>query len=410
MKQIVLLAACFLLLQVSFSQSANDFYRKAETALTAKDYTAAALAFADGIRAEGDATGIFRYRSAAAAFALAENKDSAFYYLQLMTVSPKLTRVVVKNVENGYEFNNLQKDKRWTALLTKLQKKAESNGYVQEELIYGRKDGMALTMVQIKPKVKPNGKAIIFVISGGWISFYNGIEINTFWMTDILDRGYTIFAVMHGSGPRYAIPDNITDMKRAVRYVRYHAGKFNIDPNKIGITGSSAGGHLSLMIALSDDAVNTQAADPVDRVSARVQVAAVLFPPTDLLNWGGAGLNMVNAKELVKQRGSYGAIDFKVWNEKLRIYEEVSDTAQRTKIGKESSPVYHVSSDDPPVYIIHGDADATVPLQQSKEMINKLNAAGVKNKLVIKKGGRHTPDDMLPEYREFVNWFDEHLK
>ncbi|MBK9569212.1 MAG: alpha/beta hydrolase fold domain-containing protein [Chitinophagaceae bacterium] len=64
-----------------------------------------------------------------------------------------------------------------------------------------------------------------------------------------------------------------------MRYIRYNAGKFGIDPDHIGITGGSAGGHLSLAVATADDKMNPTAPDPVDRVSSRVQAIAVLFPP-----------------------------------------------------------------------------------------------------------------------------------
>jgi acetyl esterase/lipase len=394
----------------TLAQTAADYYKKAETFYAAKDYATAATAYADGIRNEGDATAMIRYRSAAAAFAQAGMADSSFHYLSFMTSSSKTNRVLTAGIENGYEFSVLYKDKRWKLTITALQKKASENGYIQEEHIYGRKDGMALTLIRIQPKVKPNGKAILFVASGGWISGYNGIEANTYLTDQFLVKGYAVFHIVHGSGPRYAIPDNTNDMKRAVRFIRYNAPRFGIDPDKIGITGGSAGGHLSLMIAMSDEAVQPNSTDPVERVSARVQAAAVLYPPTDLLNWGGPGFNMVNARELVKARGSYGAIDFRVWNDKYRIYEEVTDTTARSKIGRDISPIYLISKDDPPVFIIHGDADATVPLQQSKSFVARLNEEGVKNKFIIKKGGRHLPDDMLPEYNEFVNWFDEHLK
>jgi acetyl esterase/lipase len=382
------------------AQSAIDLYRQADAAATAKDFKTAAAAYANGIRTEGDGAGIFRYRNAAAAFAQAGITDSAFHYLNIIAASSKCNRTVAKNIENSYELEVLQKDKRWKTTLGAIQKKAESNGYAQSEHIYSRKDGVALTLFHIQPKVKANGKAVIYIVSGGWVSFYNGIEVNTFLIEQFLQKGYAVFAVVHGSSPRYAIPDAYSDVKRAVRYIRYHAQKFSIDPQHIGITGFSAGGHLSLLIALSDE----------ERVSARVQAAAVLFPPTDLLNWGAPGLNMVNAKELVKARGSYGAIDFRAWNEKYRIYEEVIDTAARSKIAREISPIYFVSNDDPPVFIMHGDKDATVPLQQSQNLIARLNDAGIKNKFIIKKGGGHNPADMLPEFNEFVNWFDEHLK
>jgi acetyl esterase/lipase len=392
------------------AQSAIDLYRQADAAATAKDFKTAAAAYANGIRTEGDGAGIFRYRNAAAAFAQAGITDSAFHYLNIIAASSKCNRTVAKNIENSYELEVLQKDKRWKTTLGAIQKKAESNGYAQSEHIYSRKDGVALTLFHIQPKVKANGKAVIYIVSGGWVSFYNGIEVNTFLIEQFLQKGYAVFAVVHGSSPRYAIPDAYSDVKRAVRYIRYHAQKFSIDPQHIGITGFSAGGHLSLLIALSDEDVQPTSADPVERVSARVQAAAVLFPPTDLLNWGAPGLNMVNAKELVKARGSYGAIDFRAWNEKYRIYEEVIDTAARSKIAREISPIYFVSNDDPPVFIMHGDKDATVPLQQSQNLIARLNDAGIKNKFIIKKGGGHNPADMLPEFNEFVNLFDEHLK
>lgn len=392
------------------AQSAIDLYRQADAAATAKDFKTAAAAYANGIRTEGDGAGIFRYRNAAAAFAQAGMADSAFHYLNIIAASSKCNRTVAKNIENSYELEVLQKDKRWKTTLGAIQKKAESNGYAQSEHIYGRKDGIALTLFHIQPKVKANGKAVIYIVSGGWVSFYNGIEVNTFLIEQYLLKGYSVFAVLHGSAPRYAIPDALSDVKRAVRYIRYNAATFSIDPNRLGITGNSAGGHLSLMIACSDEDANPTSTDPVERVSARVQAAAVLFPPTDLLNWGAPGLNMVNAKELVKARGSYGAIDFRAWNEKFRIYEEVSDTAARSRIAREISPIYFVSNDDPPVFIMHGDKDATVPLQQSQSFIVRLNENNIKNKFIIKKGGGHNPLDMMPEFTEFVNWFDEHLQ
>jgi acetyl esterase/lipase len=199
-------------------------------------------------------------------------------------------------------------------------------------------------------------------------------------------------------------------MKRSVRYVRYHAASFGIDPNKIGITGGSAGGHLSLCVALSDDKPDAEALDPVDRVSSRVQAAAVLYPPTDVMNWGGPGFSVVNAKEFVRARAAWGAIDFREWNDKFKTYDEITDTARRNIIGKEISPATHVSSDDPPVYIIHGDADRVVPLQQSKLIVGLFEKAGVKNRFVIKKGADHAVEDMLEEYKEFVPWFDQWLR
>lgn len=410
MKKIILLLFCFVVAQYSIAQTADGLYKKGDSLYKLKDYKNSALAYSDGIRMEGKTAPVGRYRSSAAAWSLAGEADSAFHWLDMISVSPKVNKVNARNIEYGEDFIPLIKDKRWQPIIDKINKQAGINGYPQEEFIYGRKDGMGLTLICIKPKTKANGKGIIYVISGSWVSGYNGIEIQTEAAEQYLAKGYTVFAVMHGSQPRYTIPDAINDIKRAVRYIRYNAGKFGIDPNHIGITGSSAGGHLSLLLATADDKINPTAPDPVDRVSSRVQAVAVLFPPTDFLNWGGPGLNFVNAKDLVKVGRVWGAVDFKTRNDKFNLYEEVTDTAARNKIGKEISPIYFVSADDPPVFIMHGDADQTVPLQQSRSIIDKFNEAGVPNRFIIKKGGKHNGDDMNPEWQEFVNWFDKYLK
>lgn len=410
MKQIFFLVCILFSAHSLFAQTANDLYKKGDSLYKLKDYKNAAIAYTDGIRLEGKAAAINRYSSLAARWAIAGEADSAFYYLSIIAQSDKVNKVQARSIEYDVDLIPVKKDNRWQPVISKIQKQAETNGYPQEEFIYGRKDGIALTLVWIKPKVKPNGKAIISVVSGSWFSSYNGVEMSTTSVEQYLAKGYTVFAVVHGSQPRYAIPDAVSDLKRAVRYIRYNAGKFGIDPDHIGITGASAGGHLSLVIATADDKINATASDPVDRVSSRVQAIAVLFPPTDLLNWGGPGLNMVSAKELLKPARAWGALDFKVWNDRFSLYEEVTDTSARNKIGKEVSPVNFVSSDDPPVFIIHGDADPTVPLQQSEAIIAKFNEAGVPNRFVIKKGGKHNGNDMNPEWQEFVNWFDKYLK
>ena len=410
MRNFIPLLYSILLAQLSFGQNTGDLYKAGDSLYKVKDYKNAAIAYGDGIRKEGPTASTGRYRSSAAAWSLAGEADSAFYYLNLISISDKTNKVLARNIEYGEDFISLNKDKRWQPLINKIKKQAETNGYPQEEFIYGRKDGVALTLVYIKPKVKSNGKAIIYVISGSWFSSYNGIEVSTTAAEQYLAKGYSIFAVIHGSQPRYAIPDALNDIKRAVRYVRYNADKFGIDPNHIGITGTSAGGHLSLLVATTDDKINPAAPDPVDRVSSRVQAIAVLFPPTDLLNWGGPSFNFVNAKELLRPGKVWGSVDFKVWNDKFALYEEVTDTAARNRIGKEVSPIYAVSPDDPPVFIIHGDADLTVPLQQSQSIVARFSDAGVPHRFVVKKGGKHNGDDMKPEWLEFVDWFDKYLK
>lgn len=407
--KIFLFACCFLTAQFSFAQSTDALYKKGDSLYKVKEYKNAAMAYSAGIKMQGKEADVSNIWRASSRWSVANVPDSAFYFLTLLSKSSAVSQSDANGMEADKDFNAVRTDKRWRPVMDKIMEQGTAN-YKVAELIYGRKDGIALTMLHIKPRVKSNGKSIIWVIAGSWFSSYQQAERTIRPSAMFLDKGFTVFLVILGSQPRYAIPDEIEDAKRAVRYIRYNAKKFEINPNQIGITGGSAGGHLSLAVAMADEKIDSAALDPVNRMSSRVQAAAVLYPPTDCLNWGGNGLSFINNKSLQLANRIYGALDFTKWNELTATYDHISDTSARNKIAKEMSPIYYVSADDPPIFIIHGDADKTVPLQQSETFIARLKEAGIENRFIIKKGGVHNPATMLPEFLEFAEWFDKELK
>ncbi|HNH21662.1 MAG TPA: prolyl oligopeptidase family serine peptidase, partial [Ferruginibacter sp.] len=286
----------------------------------------------------------------------------------------------------------------------------DSLPYTKNETIYGRKDGMALTMTVLTPKKKVNGKAIIYVLSGNWISSERMLDAFSERTGLYIDAGYTLFGVMVGCQPRYAIPDEIEDLKRAVRFVRYHAANYKIDPDRIGITGSSSGGHLSLMIATSDNVINPKSKDPVDKVSSRVQAAAVFYPPTDFLNYGKANTFSQVSQAGLAFMGLAGAFDFKVFSDSTRTYVSITDMEKKREIAKEISPITHVSSDDPPVLIIHGNKDFVVPMQQSESIIAEFKEMKVPCHFIMREGGAHGWPNRDVEEKNFIDWFDKYLK
>ena len=157
-----------------------------------------------------------------------------------------------------------------------------------EDVVYGRKFGTALTLDVFQPTgTKPNGFAIIQVISGGWISSH--ANISPAGLQTYLDRGYTVFTVVHGSQPKFTLPEIVPDLHRAVRFIRHNAARWAIDPAHLGITGSSAGGHLSLTLGTQGGLGPADAKDPIDRASSAVQAVACFYPPTDFLNYGREG-------------------------------------------------------------------------------------------------------------------------
>jgi acetyl esterase/lipase len=277
-----------------------------------------------------------------------------------------------------------------------------------KEVIYGHKYGMATTMIVATP-IQSNGKGIISVVSGNWVSSYKKHQAQLEASKPYLDAGYTVFLTMHSSAPIFDITEAVSDIKRAVQFVRYNAEKFSIDPDNIGITGGSSGGHVALTVANADDIQNLDAEDPIERVSSKVQAVAVFYPPTDFLNFGMEGFNPVTYKHLLVKQGVLGAFQFKTFNEESFLFEVIEDADQILDIARSVSPAQLVSPDDPPTFIIHGDKDIVVPLQQSQLIVSKLEQENVPVVLSVKEGGEHGWDNMYLERVEFVKWFDKYL-
>ena len=290
-------------------------------------------------------------------------------------------------------------------VLAGLSRAADPSFDRREDVVYGRKFGMALTLDVFKPKVKPNGLGLIFVVSGGWFSAHDSINLG--FVKPFTDRGYTVFAVVHGSQPKFTIPEAIADMRRSVRFIRAHAKDFSIDPGHIGVYGGSAGGHLSLMLGTSSDAGNSKSPDPVERASDRVQAVACFFPPTDFLNYGKSGEVALGRGVL---SGFQAPFDFKELDRTRNVFAPVVDEAERKRLGRDISPAYHVSHDDAPTLIYHGDADKLVPIQQSELVEARFKAEKVPFKLVVKPKAVHGWPEIGKDLEQFADWFDQYLK
>lgn len=276
----------------------------------------------------------------------------------------------------------------------------------KEDVVYGRKYGTALTLDVFTPREKANGAGLIYVVSGGWFSAHEAINVG--FVAPFLARGYTVFAVVHGSQPKFTIPEVVSDMNRSIRFIRTHAKEYGVDPDRLGIYGGSAGGHLSLMIGTGGAPGNPDARDPVDRASSRVQAVACFFPPTDFLNYGKPGENALGRGVLVNFKAPF---DFEELDPKRRAFVPIVDEAERIKIGRSISPVTLVTSDDPPTLIVHGDADKLVPIQQAEEIVAAMEKAHVPARLIVKPGAQHGWPNITDDLKSsFADWFDQYLK
>jgi len=262
-----------------------------------------------------------------------------------------------------------------------------------QDVIYMKQMGSAYTLDVFKPKTS-NHKAIVWMVSGGWVSAHENINLAV--AKPFTDRGFTVFQVMHGSQPKYTIPEIVFQVSHSIRFIRANAAKYDINPNAIGVSGASSGGHLSLEIAGLGNDGDPKAPDPVDRVSSRVNAVVAFMPPTDFENWGKPN-NLVFTSEILKPL-------LPAWG----ITPTTTD-AEKLTIARQLSPKNLVQGNFPPTMLVHGDADNIVPVQQSKELDAAFEAAKVGHTLIIVPGGGHDGNAVFKVFNQAIDWFDNHL-
>ena len=281
---------------------------------------------------------------------------------------------------------------------------AQSSGSIMPDVVYGHKAGMALTFDVFTPPGEANGAGILNMVSGGWISRWRAPEQAQAGYQALLDQGFTVFAIRHGSSPRFNVPEAYADVTRAVRFVRLHASTYEIDPDRLGVYGGSAGGHLSLMLGLASDKGDPGATDEVLRMSSRVAAVVANYPPVDLRQRATPSERF---PATLPDEGLFFARGVLPGAAERFVAIDVEDEE-----GASVSPILHVSADDPPTLLIHGDADALVDFNNSELIHSALVTSGVETGLVVIEGAGHgfrTAEDRAQASDALVGWFKKHL-
>jgi acetyl esterase/lipase len=236
--------------------------------------------------------------------------------------------------------------------------------------------------------------AIVIIHGGGWTSGDKGAQREFITGTTLALAGYVCVSVEYcKTGQRW--PTNLLDCKNAVRWLRVNAGKFAIDPDRIGVIGGSAGGHLALMVAYTSGEQALEPTSPYPGVSDRVSACVDMYGPANLIS-----------RHVANPDGSSGPS----LHENVLVKASREDAPEAWKL---TSPIFHITKDSPPTLIIHGEADTTVVKDQSLELDQALAAAGIEHRLrLVPKAGHgfalQTKDFDLR--MEVVAFFDQHLK
>lgn len=258
---------------------------------------------------------------------------------------------------------------------------------ITPDVVYGHKHGMALTFDVYKPQTSANGAGVLFMVSGGWYSQWMPPERTLPMFKPMLDAGFTVFAVRHGSSPKFGIPEVVADVRLSVRYIRANAGEWGVDPNRLGVCGMSAGGHLSLILGTASDEGDANAQDPVLRASNRVQAVVAFVAPTDLriMVWKAEG--------------------------HLPAYEKFPALDLSVEEGAKYSPLLHVTPDDAPALLLVGRKDELVPFKHSQDIHAAFQEKGVASELIIFDDADHgiRGKDMEQAMAALVDWFKKQL-
>lgn len=261
-----------------------------------------------------------------------------------------------------------------------------------ENIVYSEIHGTGLLCDIFVPTESPNGLGIIDLVSGAWYSdrgkLYDHMLAQVY--STFCSRGYTVFAMRPGSVSKYPGTELLENVKTAIRYVKSVSQEYKVDAERLGMMGASAGGHLTLLAAVTAEDGNPEAKDPLRKYDTRVKAVAVFFPPTDFLDWGGA---------MASFDGEIGALLF------MGGVEGHSDEEVETQ-ARLLSPLRQIGDGElPPFLLIHGDADPLVPLQQSEAFVDAIQESGGAAELIVKPGGAHPWPTIHEEVAVMADWF-----
>jgi acetyl esterase/lipase len=277
---------------------------------------------------------------------------------------------------------------------------SEKDAYTRN-VVFGMYSGLALLM-DVHHPAQANGYGLIVVPGSGWTAkqTYDAAPLTAlsssvrFFLPTLIGAGYTLFVVNHRNGPRFHYPAAVEDVQRAVRFIRYHAGTYGIDPRRIGAVGYSSGAYLAALLGVLNGEGDADDPDPVNRVNARAQCVVAAATPADL----------------TKYRSPEWAVFMG------QAVGGVSPDPIAVRAYRQASPVTHVSSSSAPILLLHGDNDVIVPFAMAEAMEVAMKRAGAEVKLIRLPGGSHdfageaaARPDWPDVFGESVEWLERRL-
>jgi acetyl esterase/lipase len=253
---------------------------------------------------------------------------------------------------------------------------------------YTNPDGQHLQLNLARPKGAGPFPCVLCIHGGGFRAGnrdgYNGQIIR------LAEQGYVAATVSYRLAPKYPFPAAIHDTKAAVRWLRAHAKQYAIDPDRIGVTGGSAGGHLAQFLAVTGDVKEFEGAGGNPGASSKVTCVVNVYGPSDFTKSYGKSVDAAEVLPLFLGGNL----------EKAR------------PLHVRASPLYWVTPNAAPTLCIHGTDDKYVAIEQAEWLVERLKAAGVEAELLRLDGAGHgfKGKDAETAEKAMIAFFDKHLK
>lgn len=248
--------------------------------------------------------------------------------------------------------------------------------------------------IYLPEKVDKPVPVVVWIHGGGWA---NGDKSPSKQFLQLLPRGFAVASINYRLSGEAPFPAQIYDCKGAIRFLRAHAKEYQIDPDRMGVWGVSAGGHLAALVGTSGDVKELEGNVGGNlNVSSRVQAVSDYAGPTDLGQVFAQGADMpafMNNKVL---RGYY---------ENLLGGGPVESHPDLIRL---ANPINYITADDPPFQIFHGDKDVLVPIGQAKLLAEALKSKGVECDFTILPGMGHGFGQK--QYLATFAFFEKYLK
>jgi acetyl esterase/lipase len=248
----------------------------------------------------------------------------------------------------------------------------------QTDIEYARAGELVLKLDLHRPQVA-NPPLIVYVHGGAWrAGSKSDVPI-----APLLEKGFAIASVDYRLSTQAVFPAQIHDIKAAIRFLRAKAAEFRLNTEKIVIMGSSAGGHLAALVGVTngDKMLEGRIGEHLDQ-SSRVDAIVSLY---------GAS----NLQSILAQSTEFG-LTVRIPALKLLLGDLPE---KKPELAKLASPVAHLDKDDPPLLLIHGDADPQMPHEQSRECASAYEALKLRVKLVTLPGSRHGGEEFYDDER-----------